>query len=135
MVPESITGMIIQTAGLATGVATTLLDINPIFLLAGLIIVIIIVFYLIKALMKIAIVGLFSAFMVIAANLVGLNIPITFQTLITSATFGIIIFTILKYVEIGWKILKAATYPVRKAVKRKDKQKPVGENKKYSFKN
>ena len=132
MVFETITGLISFSTGMATGIASGLLEINPLFLLAGLIVVIILVFYVLKTLMKIAIVGLFSALLVMVANFLGFPIPISLQTLITTAMLGIIFYTVLKYVEIAFKILKAATYPVRRiAKKRKNKNKP--EKQKYEF--
>ncbi len=109
--------------GLLSGIAASLLEINPLFLLAGFIIFLVIVFYVVKTVIKTTIVGVFSVFLLVLANFLGVDVPITLQTIIMTATLGIAIYIILGYVELGFKILKAATYPVRKALQRKPKEK------------
>ncbi len=114
MALESVTGFISYAGGAATDIASQLLGVNPMFLLAVLVVVVIVVFYILKTIMKIAIVGLFSALLVIAANILGLPVPVSLQTLMAAATFGIIFYTILKYLEIGFKIIRAGLSPFRR---------------------
>ena len=113
--------------GMLTGLGGGLLEANPLILVAGLIILLIIVFYLVKTLIKTAIVGLFSAFLVVAAAIIGVPVPFTLQSLILAAILGIAIYTILSYLELAFKALKVATFPIRKLAGRKKKEVVVKE--------
>jgi cobalamin biosynthesis protein CobD/CbiB len=106
--------------GTVTGLLTGLLDVHPLLLLAGLIILLVIVFYVVKGIIKAAVVGVFSAFLVVAANLLGVGIPLTFQTLIMAAILGIVIHTILTYLELGFRVLRTVLSPVTRRLRKKD---------------
>ena len=94
-----------------TGLLTSFMALNPVFLVAGFILFILIAYKLFQALIKAFIVGAIAASFPVIANLMGMNVPITIHSILWFATIGVIAFLMYSAINGGARMARFAVTP------------------------
>jgi len=87
--------------------------------------VMIIAFKVVTYLIRVFITGALFAVFPIVANIIGLPIPLTFESVIWSGIFGIVVYLAYTSLSMGLKIIRKIFSPFGKMFKEKPKQKII----------
>lgn len=106
-------------------IISQLLQLNTMLLFVVLFLLIIIAYKLFKYLMRVFITGMAFAFFPIIANLIGIPVPLTFQSVMWSALFGIMAYLAYSVMHTGLKIVSIVLSPFKRMFKKKPKVEKV----------
>ena len=105
----------------AIALAKDLLGLNPFILLALVIALVYLGFRLFALLLRVLLTGLAFASFPIIANLIGIPVPLTLQSILWSAITGIVLYFIYLSLSFGNKLISLALSPFKKGFSRKAK--------------
>ena len=98
-----------------------LLQLDTMVLFVVLFLLIIIAYKLFKYLLRVFVTGVAFAFFPIIANLIGIPVPLTFQSVVWSALFGIMAYLAYSVMHTGLKIVGIVLSPFKRMFKKKPK--------------
>jgi len=108
-------------AGLQDTLAQELLKLNA-FLLLGVVFALAFLAYKLFAfVLRVLLTGIAFAFFPLIANLVGIAVPLTLQSILWSAITGMVVYLAYLSIKFGHKIISAVFYPFRKTFKKQKK--------------
>ena len=101
--------------------AQELLKLNA-FLLLGVVFALAFLAYKLFAfVLRVLLTGIAFAFFPLIANLVGIAVPLTLQSILWSAITGMVVYLAYLSIKFGHKIISAVFYPFRKTFKKQKK--------------
>jgi hypothetical protein len=108
-----------------TGIINEVLQLHPILIALILIAVILIAMKVLKFVTKVILTGICFAIFPVAANLLGFGIPLTLQTILWFAVFGVIVYLGYHTVLSGYRLIKIVLSPFSKLGSKKPVVKTV----------
>ena len=105
----------------AIALARDLLNLNPIILLAIVIALVYLGFRLFSLLLRVLLTRLAFASFPVIANLIGIPVPLTLQTILWSAITGIVLYFVYVSLSFGNKLINLALSPFKKTFAKKPK--------------
>jgi cell shape-determining protein MreD len=112
-------------ADIFAGLISEVLQMHPLLIAAILIILIMLAFKIFSFVMKAVFTGACFAFFPLVANLAGFSFPLTLQTILWFAVFGVIVYFGYHTVLSGYKIMRIALSPFSKLSAKKPAVKTV----------
>jgi hypothetical protein len=100
-------------------------QVNTVVLFAVFLVFIVLAYKIFQALIKAFIVGVIAATFPVVANLMGMDIPLTLNSMIWFAVFGVVAYLFYATVSGGAKIIGLAMRPFRGLFRRKPVQKVI----------
>ena len=107
------------------GLINEVLQLHPILIAIFLVIIIVIAFKVLKFAMRAVLTGICFSLFPIAATFLGFSFPITLQSLLWFAIFGVIVYLAYHTLVSGYKIMKIALSPFSKLGAKKQRVKTV----------
>ncbi len=108
-----------------TEIISQMLQLDTMSLFIVLFLLIIIAYKLFKYLMKVFMTGMVFALFPIIANLIGIPVPLTFQSVMWSALFGIMAYLVYSMARMGLKVVSIVLSPFKRMFKKKPKVEKV----------
>ncbi len=106
-----------------TQIFSQLQQVNSIFLLIVFFVFLILAYKLFQTVMKAIIVGVIAAAFPFVANMFGFSIPITLNSILWFAIFGVVLYFAYAFISGGVKIIKLIFSPFKVLFRKKEKKK------------